>query len=153
MNQTGRRPSALTGPDFVRIKPPALEGFQAASRGSQMSEPPFRGYHDIGGMPAGPIQQDEHPFADWQKLSEALRGALQQEHGCVSLDEIRRAFESFGEPLYETLGFYERRAEALTLLLDEKNLVRRAEVLARMDALAAGRGQRVDHAAKTVTEL
>lgn len=117
-----------------------------------MGEPPFRGYHDIGGLPGGPIRQDEHPFADWQKLSEAIRGALEQKDRCVSLDEIRRAFESFGEPLYETLGFYERRAEALTLLLDEKGLVDRAEVLARMDALAAGRGQRVDHATKTVTE-
>lgn len=115
-----------------------------------MSEPPYRGYHDIGGLPGGPIQQDEHSFADWQKLSEAIRGALEQKDRCVSLDEIRRAFESFGEPLYETLGFYERRAEALTLLLDEKGLVDRAGVLARMDVLAAERGQRVDHAAKTV---
>lgn len=117
-----------------------------------MTEPPFRGYHDIGGLPGGPVAQDEFEFAPWQKLSEAIRGALEQKDRCVSLDEIRRAFESFGAPLYETLGFYERRAEALTMLLDEKGLVDRAEVTARMDAIAAGRGQRVDHDAKTVTE-
>ena len=115
-----------------------------------MSEPPFRGYHDIGGRPAGPVACSEKPFEDWQKLSEAIRGALEQNHKLVSLDEIRRVFESFGEPLYETLGFYERRAEALSILRAEKGVVGLAEVRARMDAIAAARGQRVDHAAKTV---
>ena len=115
-----------------------------------MNEPPFRGYHDIGGRPAGPVIRDEKPFEDWQKLSEAIRGALEQNHKLVSLDEIRRVFESFGEPLYETLGFYERRAEALSVLLDEKGVVGMAALHARMEAIAAARGQRVDHAAKTL---
>ena len=117
------------------------------------SGPPYRGYHDIGGLPGGPVACVERPFDDWQKLSEAIRGALEQKNRTVSLDEIRRVFESFGEHLYETLGFYERRAEALTILLTEKEIVTREEVLARMDAIAALRGQRVDHAARTVETL
>ena len=112
--------------------------------------PPFRGYHDIGGLPGGPVACVERPFDDWQKLSEAIRGALEQKNRTVSLDEIRRVFESFGEKLYETLGFYERRAEALTILLCEKDIITRAEVMARMDAIAAMRGQKVDHAARAV---
>lgn len=71
--------------------------------------------------------------------------------GGWSPDEICRVFESFGEDLYNTLGFYERRAEALTVLLDEKGMVPRATVLARMDAIAAIECQTVDHAAKTVS--
>lgn len=110
----------------------------------------YRGYHDIGGLPGGPVQCVERPFEDWQKLSEAIRGALEQKNRTVSLDEIRRVFESFGEELYETLGFYERRAEALTILLAEKGIVSVAEVRDRMDAIAALRGQRVDHAARNV---
>lgn len=110
----------------------------------------LRGYHDIGGMAAGAVCKDEYPFADWQKLSEAIRGALEAKNRTVSLDEIRRVFETFGEDLYSTLGFYERRAEALTRLLDEKGIVSADEVRARMDALAAARGQTVDHAALTV---
>lgn len=116
-----------------------------------MSEPPFRGYHDIGGRPAGPVACVEKPFDDWQKLSEAIRGAMDAQHQLVSLDEIRRVFESFGEPLYETLGFYERRAEALSILLAEKGVVSLPDIHARMEAIAAARGQRVDHAEKTVT--
>lgn len=113
--------------------------------------PPYRGYHDIGGRPAGPVVKDEYAFADWQKLSEAMRGALEAKGRIVSLDEIRRVFESFGADLYNTLGFYERRAEALTVLLDEKGIVPRAAVLARMDAIAAMECRQVDHAAKTVS--
>ncbi len=51
-----------------------------------MSEPPFRGYHDIGGRPAGPVACVEKPFDDWQKLSEAIRGAMDAQHQIVSLD-------------------------------------------------------------------
>jgi nitrile hydratase subunit beta len=111
----------------------------------------YRGYHDIGGMEAGAVCKDEYPFSDWQKLSEAIRGALEARNRTVSLDEIRRVFETFGEDLYGTLGFYERRAEALTRLLDEKAIVSEAEVKARMEEIAAMRGQKVDHAAKTVS--
>lgn len=115
-----------------------------------MSTPPYRGYHDIGGLPGGPVTCAERPFDDWQKLSEAIRGALEQKNRTVSLDEIRRVFESFGDQLYESLGFYERRAEALTILLSEKGVVSIEEVQARMDALGVIRGMRVDHANKRV---
>jgi hypothetical protein len=107
--------------------------------------PRYRGYHDIGGLPGGPIAVQEFPFEDWQKLSEAIRGALETKYGVVSLDELRRGFESFGHDLYESLGFYERRAEALTRLLAEKDIVTLAEVHARMEKIAAIRDQLVDH--------
>jgi len=115
-----------------------------------MTEPPYRGYHDIGGLPGGPVARVEHGFEDWQKLSEAMRGALEQKDRTVSLDEIRRVFESFGRELYESLGFYERRAEALTILLEEKGIITRAEVEARMDSIAQSRGLRLDHAGRRV---
>ncbi len=111
------------------------------------------GYHDIGGRPGGRIVKAEHPFEPWQKLSEAIRGALETKGGIVSLDEIRRVFETFGEDIYASLGFYERRAEALTQLLDEKGVVSMTEVQAEMDVLAASRGLSVDHRRRTVTSL
>lgn len=113
----------------------------------------IRGYHDIGGGTGGTVCKDEFPFADWQKLSEAIRGALEARNRIVSLDEIRRVFETFGEYLYSTLGFYERRAEALTYLLDEKGIVSAQDVMTRMEEIAASRQQVVDHDAKTVTRV
>ncbi|MBV8851010.1 MAG: nitrile hydratase subunit beta [Methylobacteriaceae bacterium] len=104
-----------------------------------------RGYHDIGGRPAGPIERRELPFEDWQKQSEALRGILEAKGRIVSLDEIRRVFETFGQDLYNSLGFYERRAEALTLLLVEKGIITSEAIRTRMDEIAAARGLGVDY--------
>jgi len=110
----------------------------------------YRGYHDIGGRPAGPVARDEHAFADWQKLSEAIRGALDAKGRLVTLDEVRRAFESFGPEMYDTLGFYERRVEALAMLLDEKGLLSRADIQSRMDAIAEAECRTVNHAERAV---
>jgi hypothetical protein len=113
-----------------------------------MSTP--RGYHDIGGLEAGPVEHRDPAPAEWAMLSEALRNAIQQKHRSITLDELRRTFETMGQELYEGLGFYERRVAAFARLLDEKGIVPFAETLARMDAMAAARGQRVDHTAMTV---
>lgn len=110
----------------------------------------LRGYHDIGGRPAGPIEKTTYPFQPWQKTGEAIRVALELKSRLVSLDELRRGFESFGAELYSTLGFYERRAEALAVLLDEKGVLARSEIIARMEEIAANRGQSIDFAARTV---
>lgn len=112
----------------------------------------FRGYHDIGGRPAGPIVKDSFPFEDWQRRGEAMRVALERKNALISLDELRRGFETFGEELYSTLGFYERRAESFVMLLEEKGILRRDEAEARMDALAREAGRTVDHASRTVSE-
>lgn len=109
-----------------------------------------RGYHDIGGRPAGPVERTVHPFLPWQKTSEAMRVALDMKAQIVTLDELRRCFETFGEDLYNTLGFYERRAEALTVLLDEKGLVSRADIQNRMSAIAQQQGLSVNFTTRTL---
>ena len=109
-----------------------------------------RGYHDIGGEPAGPIEKRETVAADWAILSEALRNAVHRRHGNLTLDELRRTFETMGKDLYGHLGFYERRAEALARMLEEKGVLTRAEITARMEEIARARGQVVDHAARVV---
>jgi hypothetical protein len=111
---------------------------------------PPRGYHDIGGASAGPIEKKDPAPTDWAMLSEALRNAIQQKHRSLTLDELRRTFETMGEELYNSLGFYERRVAAFARLLDEKGIVSLAETQRRMEAIAAARGQRVDHATMSV---
>ena len=111
-----------------------------------------RGYHDIGGAPAGPVEKREVPPSDWGILSEALRNAMHRRHRNISLDELRRTFETMGEDLYASLGFYERRTEALARMLEEKGVLTRAAIEARMEAIAAARGQRVDHAGRHLVQ-
>lgn len=98
-----------------------------------------RHYHDIGGEPAGPVVRDERPLQHWEWETEAIRGILEKKSRLVSLDEIRRCFETFGYDKYGR-GFYERRTEALAMLLVEKGVLTRAEIEARMEAIRARLG-------------
>jgi nitrile hydratase subunit beta len=89
----------------------------------------MRGYHDIGGDPAGPVPQQELPWLHWEKQVEAVRNLLGDSmRRLVSLDEMRRGFESFGVEKYKALSFYRRRLEAMVDILEEKGVVTRAEI-------------------------
>jgi hypothetical protein len=88
-----------------------------------------KGYHDVGGDAAGDIPMVELPWLHWEKQVEAIRGLLGDgTRRIVSLDEVRRGFESFGLDKYNTLSFYRRRLEAMTDILIEKGIVTRAEL-------------------------
>lgn len=88
-----------------------------------------RGYHDIGGNSAGAIPIVELPWLQWEKQVEAIRNLLGDgTRRMMSLDELRRGFESFGEDKYKKLSFYRRRLEAMIDVLIEKEVFTRAEL-------------------------
>lgn len=94
-----------------------------------------KGYHDVGGDTAGEIPMEELPWLHWEKQVEAIRGLLGDgTRRIVSLDEVRRGFESFGVEKYNTLSFYRRRLEAMTDILIEKGIVSRAELDSAIEA-------------------
>lgn len=94
-----------------------------------------KGYHDVGGDTAGEIPMVELPWLHWEKQVEAIRGLLGDgTRRIVSLDEVRRGFESFGVEKYNTLSFYRRRLEAMTDILIEKGIVSRAELDGAIEA-------------------
>jgi hypothetical protein len=98
------------------------------------------GYHDVGGNEAGPISQGELRWDFWAKQSEAMRVILGDgSRRLVSLDELRRGFENFGEALYNRLGFYERRLVSMVNLLIEKEVFTREEIDARVAAIQLAR--------------
>ncbi|MEP3638907.1 MAG: nitrile hydratase [Paracoccaceae bacterium] len=83
-----------------------------------------KGYHDIGGTDAGDIPKVDLPWLHWEKQVEAIRALLGDgTRRIVSLDEMRRGFESFGEEKYDSLSFYRRRLEAMTDILIEKGVI------------------------------
>ena len=88
-----------------------------------------KGYHDVGGEQAGDIPMVDLPWLHWEKQVEAIRGLLGGgTRRIVSLDEVRRGFESFGAEKYNSLSFYRRRLEAMTDILIEKGIVSRDEL-------------------------
>ncbi|WMS43845.1 nitrile hydratase subunit beta [Acuticoccus sp. MNP-M23] len=89
----------------------------------------LRGYHDIGGDPAGDIPKVELPWLHWEKQTEAIRDLLGDgTRRIVSLDEMRRGFESFGADKYKALSFYRRRLDAMIDILVEKEIISREEL-------------------------
>ncbi len=100
-----------------------------------------RGYHDIGGDPAGPIPKEQLPWLHWEKQTEAIRSILGDgSRRMVSLDELRFGFESFGADKYRTLSFYRRRLEAMLDVLEKKGVLTRAEVEQRAAEIAGRAG-------------
>ncbi|PUB17321.1 SH3-like domain-containing protein [Yoonia sediminilitoris] len=97
-----------------------------------------RGYHDVGGDQAGEIPKVELPWLHWEKQVEAIRGLLGDgTRRIVSLDEVRRGFESFGLEKYNTLSFYRRRLQAMTDILVEKGIISPEELETAIEVVRA----------------
>lgn len=95
-----------------------------------------RGYYDIGGLPAGAVDRRERKLHPWEVRIAALRVLLGEgKLNIVTLEELRFCFETFGEDLYKSLGFFERMLESTTKILDDKGVIAREEVVARAQAL------------------
>jgi len=95
----------------------------------------LRGQHDLGGMPAGPMEIGDHDVPPFGKLITAIFSALRQ-HDVTTEDEVRRALEDLPTEVYDQ-EYYERWGEAIVNLLEEKGILTRAEVEERMAALKA----------------
>ena len=96
----------------------------------------MRGYHDIGGDEAGKIPIVELPWLHWEKQVEAIRNLLGDgTRRMMSLDELRRGFESFGEDRYKALSFYRRRLEAMIDILIEKGVFSREDIDKEVESL------------------
>lgn len=96
----------------------------------------MRGYHDMGGLPAGPVERKEHDHAPWEKRVDALM-QLMRVKGLVKVDELRRAIESLGADVYERLNYYERWIGAMTNILVEKGVITVDELGRRMEEVRA----------------
>lgn len=83
---------------------------------------PFRGVHDIGGLPAGAIEPSEHDYALWEKRVDAMMVLLSRK-GLMSVDELRRNIESLGAEAYEKMGYYERWIYAVTQTLIQRGVL------------------------------
>ena len=94
-----------------------------------------KGY-DRGGWPTEePIDKSEHKIMDWHRRAEALGGILSRK-GLSRVDQIRRAIEGIDPEKYESIGYYDRRVEALETLVVEKGILTTEEIdqkVAEMD--------------------
>jgi len=99
----------------------------------------YRGIHDIGGLPAGPVEASEHDYALWEKRVDAMLVLLSRK-GLITVDELRRNIESLGRDAYDTMSYYERWINSISQTLIQRGIVsidelgrKIAEVQARGD--------------------
>src|SRR5262245_29242150 len=89
----------------------------------------MRGYHDLGGLPAGPIDRCEHDKALWEKRVHALLVLLARpDREVMSVDELRRGIESLGAAEYDRLSYYERWIASITNVLLQQGVFTAAEL-------------------------
>lgn len=92
--------------------------------------------HDVGGLPAGPVDRHPHDYAPWEKKVDAIM-RLMIGAGLFTLDEMRRTIEELGPGAYEELTYYQRWVQAAANLALEKGLVTPSELGQAMEAARA----------------
>lgn len=84
----------------------------------------MRSHHDMGGLPAGRVEQTEHEYAPWEKRVDALMVLLsQKDRRMLTVDELRRNIESLGAEAYDRMTYYERWIHAVTQTLIQRGVV------------------------------
>ena len=95
-----------------------------------------RGYHDLGGRPAGPVDRSEHVLEPWEKRVDVLCGILvDRKRRLMTIDERRDAIERLGEDVYQSLKYYELWMAAALELVLEKGILSRDEIDGRVDEI------------------
>ena len=87
----------------------------------------MRRHHDMGGLPAGPVERAEHDYAPWEKKVDAILRLLAAK-GVMTVDELRRGIEEIGPGAYDELTYYERWLTSITNNLLEKGVIGVAEL-------------------------
>src|SRR5215204_5419374 len=92
-----------------------------------------RGYHDLGGLDAGPVEHEVTEANRWEKLAIVVGNALGPKGAKIlRTDEIRRVREEMGVVLYNELGYFEKNVEAIRRLLVDKGVIEPQELESRM---------------------
>jgi hypothetical protein len=95
----------------------------------------MRGHHDMGGLPAGPVERSEHEPALWEKRVDALM-VLLSKRGLLRVDELRRNIEALPPAAYDELSYYERWVSAIANTLLQRGIITADELGRKMAEIA-----------------
>jgi hypothetical protein len=102
----------------------------------------MRAHHDLGGLPAGPIDRSEHAYAPWEKRTHAMLLLLVEPGRAVmTVDELRRGIESLGSAEYDRLSYYERWVASMANILLQKGVFTADELGRKLAEIEAREGQ------------
>ena len=91
----------------------------------------MRGHHDMGGLPAGPVEASEHDFQLWEKRVDALMVLLTAK-GVFTVDELRKGIEGLPPDAYERMSYYERWISSICTAMIHRGVFTIDEVRAKL---------------------
>lgn len=93
----------------------------------------MRSHHDMGGLPAGPVERTEHDYAFWEKRVDALMLLLSSpKRQMLHVDELRRNIEALPPDAYDRMSYYERWISAITNTLLQRGVLTTDELGRKM---------------------
>jgi Nitrile hydratase beta subunit len=98
----------------------------------------MRGHHDMGGLPAGPVERGEHDYALWEKRVDALMMLLSAPgRRLLRVDELRRNIEALPPDAYDRMTYYERWISAIANTLLQRGVITADELGRKMAEVTA----------------
>src|SRR5262245_23900569 len=90
-----------------------------------------RSHHDMGGEPAGKVEQKEHDYAEWERRVDAMNVLLWGQKGgrkLMTVDQHRKNIEALPPEQYDRLSYYEKWVASTTETLVEQGVISRADL-------------------------
>ena len=107
----------------------------------KMSEVGARGFHDMGGLPGGPVERDEERgYSDWERRVDALMmilGGVKGPKRMITVDELRKNIEALPPDAYEHMSYYERWVSSVTQTLIQRGVITTEELARKMAEINA----------------
>ena len=101
-----------------------------------------RSHHDMGGLPAGRVEPDEHEYAEWERRVDAMMMLLTGVSGGkrrMTVDELRKNIESIAPAAYDRMNYYERWVTSLTQTMLQRGLITTDDLTRKMAEVAQRR--------------
>jgi hypothetical protein len=112
----------------------------------KMLEVGARGFHDMGGLPAGKVEYGEHDeersYSDWERRVDALMMILSGIRGpkrMITVDELRKNIEALPPDAYERMNYYDRWVTSITHTLIQRGVITSEELARKMAEIDARR--------------
>ena len=94
-----------------------------------------RSHHDMGGLPAGPVERGEHDYAEWELRVDALMTLLtgvRSAKKLMTVDELRKNIEALAPDAYDTMSYYERWVISITQTIIQRGVITTEQLARKM---------------------
>jgi len=93
-----------------------------------------RSHHDMCGLEAGQIQNNEHDYEFWEKNVDAMLVLLTSKSPkLMSVDQLRKGIESLPPDAYEKMSYYERWIFSITQALQYNGVLTTEELSRKLE--------------------